>query len=188
MPDACDSQAVFSGRGIILLAGVLATAAIALVPAIGSADPVVHSSAKKKPPLKFSKARVFSDHSVTPGQQEWITVAKVPPRAKLKVAIEPPTTTPQCGQYYFCRSVRVFPAPGTPPYRSSSKGGATLSFIMPSHYVIQSDPFRPSTRQSVAFADGQAVHIDVLGKKRTRKATRVGFGFGRAIVYIPPAS
>jgi hypothetical protein len=178
---------VFSGRGIILLAGVVATAAIALVPAIGSADPVVHTSAKEKPPLKFSKARVRSDGSVTPGQQEWITVAKVPPRAKLKVAIEPPPTTPQCGQYYFCRSVRVSPVPGTPPYRSSAKGRATLSFIMPSHYTIQSDPFRPSTRQSVAFADGQAVHIDVLGTKRTRTATRVGFGFGRAVVHIPPA-
>lgn len=186
MPDACDSQAVFSGRGIILLAGVVATAAIAPVPAIGSADPVVET-AGKKPPLKFSKARVRSDGSVTPGQQEWITVTKVPPRAKLKVAIEPPPTTPQCGQYFFCRSVRVVPAPGTPAYRSSAKGRATLSFIMPSHYVIQSDPFSPSTRQFVAFADGQAVHIDVLGVKRTRKATRVGFGFGRAVVHIPPA-
>jgi hypothetical protein len=187
MPDACDSQAVFSGRGIILLAGVVATAAIALVPAIGSADPVVETSANKKPQLKFSKARVRSDGSVTPGQQEWIAVSQLPPRTKLKVAIEPPTTTPQCGQYYFCRSVRVFPVPGTPPYRSSGKGGATLSFIMPSHYTIQSDPFRPSTRQSVAFADGQAVHINVLGRKRTGNATHVGFGFGRAVVQISPA-
>jgi hypothetical protein len=177
---------VFSGRGSTPLVGVAATAAIALIPAIGSADPVVET-AGKKPPLKFSKVRVSSDHSVTPGQQEWISASRLPPRTKLKVAIEPPPTTPQCGRYYFCRSVRVFPVQGTPPYRSSAKGRATLSFIMPSHYTIQSDPFTPSTRQSVAVAHGQAVHIDVLGMKRTRKATRVGFGFGRAVVHIPPA-
>jgi hypothetical protein len=179
---------VFSGRGNILLAGGVASAAIALVPAIGSADPVVQTSVKRKPPLKFSKVRVFSDHSLTPGQQEWVTVAKLPPQTKLKVAIEPPPTTPQCGQYYFCSSVRVFPVPGTPAYRSSGRGRATISFVMPRRYTIQSDPFRPSTRESVAFADGQAVHIDVLGMKKTREATRVGFGFGRAVVYIPPAS
>jgi hypothetical protein len=187
-PEACDSQRVFSGRGSIPLAAVGATLAIALMPAIGSAGPVVQSSAKKKPPLQFSKVRVFSDHSVTPGRQEWITVAKLPPRTKLKVAIEPPPTTPQCGQYFFCSSVRVFPVEGTPRYRSSGKGRAKLSFVMPSHYTIQSDPFRPSTRQSVAFANGQAVHIDVLGVKRTRKATRVGFGFGRTVVHVPPDS
>jgi hypothetical protein len=179
---------VFSGRGSTLVAGVAATATIALVPVSAGGDPVVEASGKKKPPLKFSKVRVSSDHSVTPGQQEWIAVTRVPPRVKLKVAIEPPPTTPQCGQYYLCRQVRVFPVPGTPPYRSSGKGRATLSFIMPSHYTIQSDPFRPSTRQSVAFADGQAVHINVRGVKKTRRATRVGFGFGRAVVSIPPAS
>ena len=178
---------MFSGRGSTLLAAVGA-AAIAFVPAIGSADPVAQTSAKKKPALKFSKVRVFSDHSVTPGQQERITVSKLPPRTKFKVAIEPPPTTPQCGRYYFCSSMRVFPVPGTPPYRSSGKGRATLSFVMPSRYVIQSDPFRPSTKQSVAFADGQAVHIDVLGVKRTRNATRVGFGFGRTVVHVPPDS
>jgi hypothetical protein len=187
-PDACDSHAVFSGRGITLLGGIAATAVIGLIPAIGSANPVAQTSAKKKPPLKFSKVRVFSDHSVTPGQQEWITVAKLPPRTRFKVAIEPPPTTPQCGQYYFCNSVRVFPVPGTPPYRSSGKGRATVSFVMPSQYVIQSDPFGPSTKQPVTFMNGQALHIDVYGAKRTRKATRVGFGFGRTVVYLPPES
>ncbi len=183
---ACDSQAVVSGRGITLLTGVAATAVLALVPAAGGADPVAEVSAEK-PPLRFFKTRVRSDGSVTPGQQEWVSVSRVPPRAKLKVAIEPPPTTLQCGQYYFCRTVRVFPVPGTPAYRSSGKGRASLSFVMPSHYVIQSDPFRPSTKQSVPFANGQSVHINVLGKRRTRKANMVGFGFARTVVYIPPA-
>jgi hypothetical protein len=180
---ACDSHAVFSGRGYALLAGVGASVAIAAVPAIGSADPVAHAS--KKPPLHFLKARVRSDGIVTPGQQEWVTLSELPPKAKFKMAIEPPATTPQCGQYYFCHAPRVFPVPGTPPYRTNGKGRALVSFVMPSTYVIESDPSDPSTRQTVAFADGQSVHIDVIGMKRTRKMRLVGFGFGRAIVQLP---
>ena len=51
---------------------------------------------------------------------------------------------------------------------------------MPSHYTIQSDPLRPSTRQSVAFANGQAVHIEVLRDEADEEGD-VGFGFGRAV-------
>jgi hypothetical protein len=111
----------------------------------------------------------------------------MPPRTRLQVFVEPPPTTPQCGQYYFCRPVRVFPVPGTPAYRSSGKGGATLSFVMPHTYVIQSDPFNKSTRQTVTWVNGQSVHLDVLGQRKTRKVRQFGFGFGRSIVSIPPA-
>lgn len=149
--------------------------------------PAQQYAAKKKPPVHLLKGRVISDRSVTPGQQETITISRMPPRTRLELYVEAPPTTPQCGQYYFCRPVRVFPVPGTRAYRSSGKGRAILSFVMPSTYAIQSDPFRPSTRQSVTFANGQSIHIDVLGEKRTRKLRQFGFGFGRAIVQIPPA-
>jgi hypothetical protein len=139
----------------------------------------------KKPPVKLLKGRVASDFSVTPGRQEWITIRKMPPRAPFKLLIEPPPTTPQCGQWYFCRSVRVFQVPGTPAYRSSGGGAATVSFVMPPTYVIQSDPFKDSTRQSVGWMNGQVIHIDVLAQKRTKRARFFGFGFGRSIVSIP---
>lgn len=137
-----------------------------------------------KPKLVFLRARVHSDGIVTPGQLETIAVSRLPPRARLKVVIEPPPTTPECGELYFCSVAPTSPAPGSPPYRSSGKGRALLTFVMPSSYWVATDPFRPSQGHQQTFANGQAVHIDVEGLRRTRKAKRVGFGFARAVVQL----
>ena len=75
------------------------------------------AAAKSKPKFIFLKARVVSDGFVTPGQLETISVSNLPPRTNIKVFVEPPPTTPQCGEFYFCDVVRTQPAPGTPLYR-----------------------------------------------------------------------
>jgi hypothetical protein len=138
-----------------------------------------------KPKVVFQKARVVSDRIVTPGQLETIAVSRMPPRARVRVFVEPPPTTPECGQLYFCDPVRTSPAPGYPPYRTSGKGRALLTFVMPSSYFVETDPSRPGTGRLVNFANGQAVHIDVDGARRYKRVKRVGFGFGRAVVQLP---
>jgi hypothetical protein len=172
---------VFTGRGRII-AGTSALAFVVLVAAIGAG-----AASARKPRVLFQKARVVSDRIVTPGQLETIAVSRMPPRARVRVLIEPPPTTPECGQLYFCEPVRTSPAPGSPPYRTSGKGRALLTFVMPSSYFVETDPSRPSERRLVNFADGQAVHIDVDGARRFKRVKRVGFGFGRAVVELPPS-
>jgi hypothetical protein len=152
-----------------LLAGSLGPAAVA---------------AKHKPKLVFLKARVVSDHIVTPGQLETIAVSHLPARAPLKVFIEPPPVTPECGELYFCDPAPTSPVPGSPPYKASRKGRALLTFVMPSTYFVETDFFHPSRGYVQHFANGQAVHIDVEGIRRTKKAKRVGFGFSRAVVQL----
>jgi hypothetical protein len=169
---------VFSGRGRII-AGTSALACV-LVAAVGAGGAFAG-----KPRVVFQKARVVSDRIVSPGQLETIAVSRMPPRARVRVLIEPPPTTPECGQLYFCDPVRTSPAPGYPPYRTSGKGRALLTFVMPSSYFVETDPFRPSERRLVNFANGQAVHIDVDGSRRFKRVKRVGFGFGRAVVQLP---
>jgi hypothetical protein len=171
---------VFSGRGRII-AGTSALACV-LVAAVGAGGAFAG-----KPRVVFQKARVVSDRIVTPGQLETIAVSRMPPRARVRVLIEPPPTTPECGQLYFCDTVRTSPAPGYPPYRTSGKGRALLTFVMPSSYFVETDPFLPSERRLVNFANGQAVHIDVDGARRTKRVKHVGFGFGRAVVQLPPS-
>jgi hypothetical protein len=163
------------------MAAALACAAI-LAAGIGIPD----SSAGKLKRV-FIKARVASDGFVTPGQLETIAVSRMPPRARLNVFIEAPPTTPQCGQFYFCDVAPTSPPPGAAPYRSSRKGRALLTFVMPSSYFISSDPFPPREGRFVDFANGQAVHIDVQGGRRTKRVRRVGLGFARAVVQLPPA-
>jgi hypothetical protein len=140
-----------------------------------------------KPKRVFVKARVVSDRVITPGQLERITASRLPPRARLKVLIEPPPTTPQCGQFYFCSRAPTSPAPGSPPYRSSGKGRAVLTFVVPSSYFITNDPFPPREGRFVDFANGQAVHIQVQGARRSKRVRRVGFGFSRAVVQLSPS-
>jgi len=171
------------GRGTIALAGLALAVGFA---GAAAAEPTPPSGAqplaKKKVKIVFFKARVASDGFLTPGRPETVTVSHMPARAPFKMAIEPPPTTLQCGQLYFCDFAPVSPAPGSPPFRTTGKGQAVVTFVMPSTYNIATDPFDPSTRRPVTFANNQRVHIDVQGVKRLKRARKIGFGFGRAIV------
>jgi hypothetical protein len=175
---------VFNGRGkTVLSVGVLALA-IALVPVAGglASPPAALHPAKHRLKLVFLKGKVLSDGFVTPGKPETIALSNFPPRTRLKVFIEPPPTTPQCGELYFCDPAPTSPAPGTPPYRSSGKGRALLTFVMPETYNLETDPLRPSQKQPVTFADQQRVHIDVEGISTHKRVRRIAFGFSRVIV------
>ena len=134
----------------------------------------------------FKKVRVVGDGFVTPGQLETISVSRLAPKAPIKVFIEPPPVTLQCGEFYFCDPAPTEPAPGTPPYRSSKKGTATLTFVMPPNYYIETDPFNPKNRQPVYWMNGQAVHIDVEAHRRTKRMKFESFGFLRAAVQLQP--
>jgi len=185
-PVSCDSQAVSDGRGRAALAATatLACGLIAAATAVAGTLPNGLSSTGKVKFI-FLKARVVSDGFVTPGQPETISISRMAPRARIKVFVEAPPTTLQCGEFYFCDPAPTEPAPGTPPYRASGSGKAQLTFVMPSTYYIETDPFDPRVRQPVTFAHGQAVHIDVQGASTRKHVRRESFGFARAIVQIP---
>jgi hypothetical protein len=182
-PTPCDIHLVSGGRG----RRRLAAAAAAIASAILTTAIAAPSASAGKTKSVFKKAQVVSDGIVTPGQLETIAASRLPPRARLRVLIEPPPTTPQCGQFYFCSRAPTSPAPGMPPYRSSGKGRALLTFVMPSSYFITNDPFPPREGRFVDFANGQAVHIDVQGARRSKRVRRVGFGFSRAVVQLSPS-
>jgi hypothetical protein len=181
---SCDSQPMSVGRGTIALAAVvLAVGYVGSAAAGTPGNPAgAQPLAKKKLKIVFFKAQVASDGFLTPGQPETVTVSHMPQRAPFKMAIEPPPTTLQCGVFYFCDFAPVSPAPGSPAFRTSKKGQAVITFVMPSTYNIATDPFDPSTRRPVAWANGQRVHIDVEGVKRLPGKRKIGFGFGRAII------
>jgi hypothetical protein len=165
---------------LVALACVLIPAATAI-----AGTPPNGLSAKGKIKFVFLKARVLSDGVVTPGQPETISISRMAPRARMKVFVEAPPTTLQCGELYFCDPAPTSPAPGTPPYRANGKGKATVTFIMPSTYFLETDPFNPKVRTPVTFADGQSVHIDVEGASTRKRVRRESFGFARALVMLP---
>src|SRR5215208_3415779 len=164
------------GRGVIAVAVMVASLTWGLGATSGSQAARVGAQplAKQRVKLVFFKARVRSDGFVTPGQAETVAISHMPPRTRFKMAIEPPPTTLQCGQFYFCDLAPVTPAPGSPPFRTTKKGHAVVTFVMPTTYNIATDPFDPSTRRPVAFAHGQRVHINVQGAKRKHRVKKIG--------------
>jgi hypothetical protein len=169
-----------------VLVAAIAALACALIPVTsGIAGTTAGASSKGKLKFIFLKARVVSDGVVTPGQLETIAISRMAPRAAVKVFVEAPPTTLQCGELYFCDPAPTSPAPGTPPYLADGKGRATLTFVMPSTYFLETDPFDPNVRQPVTFANQQRVHIDVEGASTRKRVRRESFGFARAIVQLP---
>jgi hypothetical protein len=166
------------GRGKIALGALVLSVGFAGVATVGTSA----APEKKRVKIVFFKARVASDGFLTPGRSETVTVSRIPAKTEFKMSIEPPPTTLQCGQFYFCDVAPVAPAPGSPPFRTDKKGEAVVTFVMPTTYNIATDPFDPASRRPVAWANQQRVHIDVQGVKRRHKVRKVGFGFGRAIV------
>jgi hypothetical protein len=171
---------VSDGRGTLTAAAVIAAVACALgLATAGAAD------GKAKTKFVFLKARVGSDGVVTPSQPETISVSRMAPKAKFAVFIEPPPTTLQCGELYFCDVAPAAPAAGSPPFVANAKGRAVVTFVMPETYYLETDPFNPNIRQPVAFADQQRIHIDVEGSSRIKNVRRQSFGFARATVQRP---
>jgi hypothetical protein len=166
------------GRAKLALGTLVLAIGFAGIASVGTSDAV----AKKRVKIVFFKARVTSDGFLTPGQNETVAVSDIPAKTEFKMAIEPPPTTIQCGQFFFCDVAPVAPATGSPPFRTTAKGEAVVTFVMPTTYNIATDPFDPASRRPVAWADQQRVHIDVQGVKRRHKVRKIGFGFGRAIV------
>lgn len=156
---------------VLVLAGMLAVA--------GTAD----AKGQKK---RFLKSLVFSDGTMSVGKEETISVIHMPPGAPLKVLIEPVSITPQCGNGpSFCDPELAFPPPGGPPFVADANGNATLTFVMPTTFLLE-DVFNPANSKRANFVNGQPIHIDVIGKRKIRGIKRVGFGFGRASVEGPP--
>jgi hypothetical protein len=169
-----------------VLTGATAALACALVPVASgiAGSTTAHLSSKPKLKFIFLKTRVVSDGVVTPGQPETIAISRMAPRAPIEVFVEAPPTTLQCGELYFCDPAPTSPAPGTPPYRANAKGKARLTFVMPSTYFLETDPFDPTIRQPVTFANQQRVHIDVEGSSTQKRVRRESFGFARVIVQL----
>ena len=189
---SCETQPVSAGRGTLIAASVVAALIGALlVPAIAPAKSGVAqlSSKKSKPRTKFVflKAAVGSDGFVTPGQPETISISRMAPKAPIAVFIEPPPTTLQCGELYFCDVAPAAPATGSPPFAANAKGRVVLTFMMPDSYYLETDPFNPKIRTPVTFADQQRIHIDVQGTSKIKHVRRESFGFARATVQLSPS-
>jgi hypothetical protein len=144
--------------------------------------------------------KLHTDGTLTVGQQETISITKLPGKFRLAAFVEPPQPTTagpspclDFENFAFCVPQPLFRVPGTPRFHSSRKGRGTLTFVMPpgNEFISFSDPLQS---HPVYFTNGQTVEIDVdtTVKHRDRRGHRVGVtfpvGLVRAVVEVPPSS
>jgi hypothetical protein len=142
---------------------------------------------------KFGRAKLRTDGTLTVGGQETISLKGAPPKQRLRADISAPPTATECDQFAtgFCLSEPLFPAAGSPALRSSAKGRATFTFVMPGAYEFLnfSDPIQS---HPIVLVNGQTIHLDVYGVRvirRPHETTKISAELASAIVVVevPPA-
>ena len=135
---------------------------------------------------RFLKSQVFTDGTLAVGQPETFSVTRMPPGAVMAVLLEPVSSTPQCGSGpFFCDPEPVSPAAGTPPFVAGADGSGVFTMVVPTSFLLE-DIFNPANTKRSNFVNGQPVHLDAIGKRRSKKVKKVGFGFSRASIQGPP--
>jgi hypothetical protein len=165
----------------LLIASVVCVAALA-VGATGAAHAV-----RIKGVGKILKARIYTDGVMTVGQLETVQLAKLPPKVKFDVGLAPTLGTGGCDRDVHICSSDIRPAPGTPPFRSSGKGRAQVSFVVPSTYDIFTLK-RPISHpdQTATFVNGQGVRVATLAIRWRHHKLTLATGTTSAVIEVPP--
>jgi hypothetical protein len=191
--DAIVALVGLPGRRARLFTALVA-AAIAALCAAGPVQASVFSELEKE--LHKIKGKVHTDGTLTVSGQETITVTGLPGKYRLQGFVSAPPTAQECFQsfYTYCEPEPLFRVPGTPKFRSSKKGRARLTSVVPPGYQVENfkDPLKS---HPVYFINGQTVHVEVYTTV-TRKVENGSFSvtgpIARSIARVevpqPPAS
>jgi hypothetical protein len=117
--------------------------------------------------------KIHTDGTFTVGQQETLTVTGLPGKYRLRAYVFAPSGARECFQEeIFCEAEPLFRVPGTPRFRSSKKGRASLTFVTPPGYQVSNfkDPLQS---HPVYFINGQAIDIEVDVTYRERRHGRL---------------
>jgi hypothetical protein len=137
--------------------------------------------------------KVHTDGTLTVGQQETISVTRLGGKHRLAAYISPPPTATICFDFDvdgYCFPQPLFRVAGTPAFKSSRKGRARLTFVMPPGYEFINFA-NPLASHPVDLVNNQTVHVDVdtTVKRRIRNATYSLTGTvasAIAVVEVPP--
>jgi hypothetical protein len=160
-----------------------------------TASGLLATSATAKPDTVHIVGKMRTDGVLTVHQLETVTLKGMPPRLNLNVVIAPPDDLNSCYDILpgTCFPTPLYPAPSTVPFRTSGKGRATLTFVMPDSYRFKPGTSLPEFQTDHRpFWNGQVIYLRARGVgNQRRKGIRTivrGKATGRAVVEVPPAS
>jgi hypothetical protein len=137
----------------------------------------------------FQKGKLRSDRVFTVGQPETIVIKRLSPRLKVRVTVTAFDTRCQAVKIGFCEPATATRTPGTPRFRTSGKGRAVLTFVMPAGYdFLHLKP--PFKTEHMAFTNGEPLlvdaQVDTAVTRHGESRHLIGIAQGGAVAEVPP--
>jgi hypothetical protein len=131
------------------------------------------------------RGKMRTDGLLTVGQQETVSLRNLPPKSSLGIQIRPAGECFSPEQNGLCLPEPAYPVPGTPKFKTTGKGRARLTFVMPSGnlFLDFSDPLQS---HPISFANGQVVRVEALGIEFTGRL-QFSKASTSAAVEVPPS-
>jgi hypothetical protein len=121
----------------------------------------------------------------TPGQVESIAVQGMPKKGKVRALMGFAGAPGGCSGVFVCLPVQLQRAAGTPRFRTSARGRAVISFVMPTHYQRFRIDDLSSPNEWVAYVNGQRLLIEIDGISSHGEKQTFGIALARTTVHIP---
>jgi hypothetical protein len=137
----------------------------------------------------FQKGKLRSDGVMTVGQPETIVIKRLPPKLKVRVTVTANDQRCEAIKIGFCEPATATRAPGTPRFRTSRRGRAVLTFVMPAGYDFfhLKPPFKT---EHVSFTNGQPLlidaQVDTAVTRHGESRHLIGIAQGGAVAEVPP--
>ncbi len=133
---------------------------------------------------KIVKARIRTDGVLTVGQPETVRVAKMPPKIRFDITIAPAMGAAGCDLEENPCEANVGSAPGTPAFRTSGKGRAQVTFVVPATYNVVSLK-QPFGSQPASFVNGQSVGVGAVAFRTRHHNTTIALASASAVIEVP---
>jgi hypothetical protein len=136
----------------------------------------------------FQTGKLRSDGVMTVGQPETVVIKGLPPKLKVRVAIYANDKRCQNFKTAFCIAASPKRAAGTPRFRTSGKGRATLTFVMPAAYDVLN--LKSLKTEHVSFTNGEpllvSATVDTAVRRHGESRHLIGIAQGNAVAEVPP--
>jgi len=138
----------------------------------------------------FQKGKLRSDGVLTVGQPETVRIAGLPPKRKVRMSVSANDDRCQSFKVGYCVPEPARRAAGTKRFRTSGKGRAALTFVVPSSYffIKFKDPTKP---QRLPFVNGEPLLVDATVDTAVRRHGEsrhlIAIALGRAVAEVLPA-
>jgi hypothetical protein len=136
----------------------------------------------------FQNGKLRSDGVMTVGQPETVTIKGLPPKLKVRMSVFANDMRCQNFKTVFCSPAPAKRAAGTARFRTSAKGRATLTFVMPAGYDVLN--LKNLKSDHASFTNGEPLlveaTVDTAARRHGESVHLIGIAQGNAVAEVLP--